>query len=60
LTSRLQSFETELLTQPENLAGLPRIRRDLIAKAEVIDSGHRVLLDIDSSAPGKAWERRMG
>jgi hypothetical protein len=31
LTSRLQSFETELLTQPENLAGLAGISRDLIA-----------------------------
>jgi hypothetical protein len=49
LTSRLQSFETELLTQPENLAGLARISRDLIAKAEVIDSGHRVVLDMDST-----------
>ena len=38
MTSRLQSFETELLTQRENLAGLARISRDLIAKAEVIDS----------------------
>ena len=49
LTSRLQSFETELLTQPENLAGLARISRDLIAKAEVIDSAHRVVLDMDST-----------
>jgi Transposase DDE domain group 1 len=49
LTSRLQSFEAELLTQPENLAGLARISRDLIAKAEVIDSGHRVVLDMDST-----------
>jgi Transposase DDE domain group 1 len=49
LTSRLQSFETELLTEPENLAGLARISRALIAKAEVIDSGHRVVLDMDST-----------
>ena len=49
LTSRLQSFETELLTQAENLAGLARISRDLIAKAEVIDSAHRVVLDMDST-----------
>ena len=60
LTSRLQSFETELLTQGENLAGLAGISRDLIAKAEVIDAAHRVVLDMDSSAPGEAWERRMG
>ncbi len=49
LTSRLQSFETELLTQGENLAGLARISRDLIAKAEVIDAAHRVVLDMDST-----------
>ena len=47
-------------SQPENLAGLARISRDLIAKAEVIDSAHRVVLDMDSNAPGKAWERRRG
>jgi len=49
LTSRLQSFETELLTQQENLAGLARISRDLIAKGEVIDAAHRVVLDMDST-----------
>ncbi len=49
LTSRLQSFETELLTQPENLAGLARINRALIAKGEAIDSGRRVVLDMDST-----------
>jgi Transposase DDE domain group 1 len=49
LTSRLQSFETELLTQGENLVGLARISRDLIAKAEVIDAAHRVVLDMDST-----------
>jgi hypothetical protein len=35
LTSRLQSFETELLTQAENLAGLATINRELLAKAEI-------------------------
>jgi hypothetical protein len=49
LTSRLQSFETELLRQPENLAGLARISRELIARAEAIDAPHRVVLDMDSS-----------
>src|SRR5208337_1754767 len=47
LTSRLQSFETELLAEPENLAGLRTINRELIAKAEAIDSPQRVVLDID-------------
>ena len=38
LTSRLHSFETELLTQDENLAGLAAINRELIARAEAMDS----------------------
>src|ERR1039457_1724597 len=49
LTSRLQSFETEVLTQEENLAGLEAINRELIAKAEAIDSIRRVVLDMDST-----------
>src|SRR5260370_1713412 len=36
LTSRLQSFETQLLTQADNLAGLGALNRELIAKAETI------------------------
>ena len=32
LTSRLQTFETEILAEDENLAGLARINRELIAK----------------------------
>ncbi len=34
LTSRLQSFETELLTQEENLFGLAAINRELIARVK--------------------------
>ena len=34
LTSRLQSFETELLSQEENLAGLVAINRELVGKVE--------------------------
>src|SRR5574337_658836 len=49
LTSRLQSFETELLTQEENLAGLAAINRELIGKAETIASAQRVVLDMDST-----------
>ena len=49
LTSRLQSFETELLTQEGNLAGLAAISRELIGKAETIDSAKRVVLDMDST-----------
>jgi Transposase DDE domain group 1 len=49
LTSRLQSFETELLSQAENLAGLARINRELVARAEAIASPQRVVLDLDST-----------
>src|SRR6266446_6903557 len=49
LTSRLQSFETELLTQPENLAGLALLNRELIGKAEAIESPRRIVLDMDST-----------
>ena len=38
LTSRLQTFETEMLADEENFAGLARINRELIARAETIDS----------------------
>ena len=49
LTSRLQSFETELLTQEGNLKGLTLINRELIAKAEAVYSPQRVVLDMDST-----------
>jgi Transposase DDE domain group 1 len=49
LTSRLQSFETEVLTQEENLIGLAALNRELIARAEAIDSPRRVVLDMDST-----------
>src|ERR1700681_3746976 len=49
LTSRLQSFETEVLTQEENLDGLAALNRELIARAEAIDSSRRVVLDMDST-----------
>ena len=49
LTSRLQSFETELLAQEENLTGLATINRELLATVETIDSPRRVVLDLDST-----------
>ena len=49
LTSRLQSFETEVLTRDENIAGLEAINRGLIAQAETIESPQRVVLDMDST-----------
>src|SRR6202162_289166 len=49
LTSRLQSFQTEVLTQEENLAGLAALNRELLARAEAIDSPRRVVLDLDGT-----------
>jgi hypothetical protein len=49
LPSRLHWFETEVLSQDENLEGLSRINRELIAKAETVDSPQRVVLDMDST-----------
>src|SRR5208337_193129 len=48
LTSRVQSFETDLLTEAGNLAGLAALNRELIAGAEAIDSPRLVVLDMDS------------
>ena len=49
LPSRPHWFETEVLSQDENLDGLGRINRELIAKAEAMDSPQRVVLDMDST-----------
>jgi hypothetical protein len=49
LTSRLQSFETDVLGHEENFAGLAAINRELIAKAESLGSPQRVVLDMDST-----------
>ena len=49
LTSRLQTFETEMLAEEENFAGLARINRELIGKVEALDSAQRVVLDMDST-----------
>jgi len=49
LTSRVHSFETELLTQDKNLAGLAAINRELLARADAMESSRRVVLDIDST-----------
>jgi Transposase DDE domain group 1 len=49
LTSRLHAFETERLAEAENLAGLTAINRELIGRAEAIESPRRVVLDMDST-----------
>ena len=45
----LQSYETEMLAQEENFAGLARLNRALIGKAEAVESGYRTILDMDST-----------
>ena len=49
LTSRLQTFETEMLAEEENFSGLARISRALIGKVEALDPTQRVVLDMDST-----------
>jgi hypothetical protein len=49
LTSRLQTFETEMLAEEKNFGSLARINRELIGKAEALDSPQRVVLDMDST-----------
>jgi len=49
LTSRVHSFETELLTQDENLTALAALNRELLARVEAIEFSRRVVLDIDST-----------
>ena len=49
LTSRLQSFEAELLASKENLLGLMRVNRELVAQAETENDSGRVVLDMDST-----------
>jgi len=49
LTSRLQTFETEMLAEDANFAGLAAVNRELLAKAEAVDSPRRVVLDMDST-----------
>ena len=49
LTSRLQSFETEMLASEENLLGLMAVNRELVAQAETQDESEHVVLDMDST-----------
>jgi hypothetical protein len=49
LTSRLQTFETEMLAEEENFAGLGRLNRALTGKMEAMDPGSREILDMDST-----------
>jgi hypothetical protein len=49
LTSRLQTFETEMLGEEGNFSGLARLNRELIGKAKALDSPYRTVLDMDST-----------
>ncbi len=49
LPSRLQSFETQMLADDSNFAGLAQLNRALIASAETLDPRRRVVLDMDST-----------
>ena len=49
MTSRLQTFETELLAEDGNFAGLARLNRERIGKADVLGSPYRAVLDMDST-----------
>jgi hypothetical protein len=48
-TSRLQTFETEMLAEEENFRGLARLNRELIGSREAGDAAYRVVLDMDST-----------
>ena len=49
LTSSLHSFETEALASEENFAGLGKLNRELLARAEATEASKRVVLDLDST-----------
>src|SRR4051812_27904826 len=49
LTSRLQTFETEMLAEEENFGSLARINREVIGKVEAIDAQQPIVLDMDST-----------
>ena len=57
MTSRVHSFETELLTQDKNLTGLAAINRELLARVEAMESSRRVVLDM---RPFRCWRSQDG
>jgi len=60
LTSRLQTFETGMLAEEDNFAGLARLNRALIGRAEAMDSGYRAVLDMDSTEIPVYGEQEQG
>jgi len=49
LTSRVQTFESEMLVEEENFRGLAHINGELIGKVEAVNSLQRVMLDMDGT-----------
>jgi Transposase DDE domain group 1 len=49
LTSRLQTFETEMPAEEGNFAGLAQLNRELIGWSEALDSQDQAVLDMDST-----------
>ena len=49
LPSQVQTFETDLLAEDWNFAGLVGVNRELIGRAEALDSLHRTVLNMDST-----------
>jgi hypothetical protein len=60
LTSRLQTFETEMLAEEENFRGLARLNREVIGSGEAGDSAYRVVLDMDSTEIPVYGEQEQG
>lgn len=60
LTSRLQTFETDVLAEDENFVGLGRLNRVLIGKAETMHSDCRTILDLDSTEIPEYREYLLG
>ena len=54
-TSEMGRFETELLTQKENLKGIERLNVEWIKRALAKTVHRRIILDIDSSESPGAW-----
>ena len=59
MTSRWQSFATEMLAQEENFAGRARLNRRRIGKAEAVDSRYRTTLHMDSTEVPVYGEREQ-
>jgi len=48
-TTLNESIEVQMLAEDGNFSGLARLNRELVGKAEALDSGYRTVLDMDST-----------